>query len=289
MRVDAVVLDIDGVLIDVSDSYRRAIVETVDRLYGESINDATIQALKNAGGFNNDWIVTDAGALLVLARRKGFNLDAETFGDRIADRGGGLTAAKAVIEAELGDRATDVFDQWDPDRIRAVFQQLYLGSELYRELEDEEPDHEEPGYIHDEPVLIEPATIEAFTADFDVGIVTGRPEAETLIALERIGLDVPPEHRFTMDDPTPGKPDPTALQELATRFGADALAFAGDTLDDVRMAINATEDDPDREYYGVGVLTGGLTGDEGRRKFESVGATTVVETINDLPAHLEIR
>lgn len=287
MRVDAVVLDIDGVLIDVADSYRRAIVETIERLYGDTIDDTTIQAFKDAGGFNNDWVVTDAGALLVVARRMGFDLDAETFGDRIADHGGGLPAAKTVIEAELGDRAAEVFEQWEPDRIRAVFQQLYLGSELYRELEGEAPEYDEPGYIHDEPVLIEPATLKAVTADFDVGVVTGRPEAEAIIALDRIGLDIPADHRFTMDDPTPGKPDPTALRKLAARFDADALVFAGDTLDDVRTAVNAAENDADREYYGVGVLTGGLTGPEGRRKFEKAGATAVVETINDLPEHLE--
>jgi DNA-binding FadR family transcriptional regulator len=37
MEVDAVVLDVDGVLVDVADSYRRAIVETVERLYGERL------------------------------------------------------------------------------------------------------------------------------------------------------------------------------------------------------------------------------------------------------------
>jgi len=32
MEVDTVVLDVDGVLVDVADSYRRAVVETVARL-----------------------------------------------------------------------------------------------------------------------------------------------------------------------------------------------------------------------------------------------------------------
>ncbi|MFB6220879.1 MAG: TIGR01548 family HAD-type hydrolase, partial [Halolamina sp.] len=36
MQADAVVLDVDGVLVDVADSYRRAILETVERRHGET-------------------------------------------------------------------------------------------------------------------------------------------------------------------------------------------------------------------------------------------------------------
>ena len=34
MQVDALVVDIDGVLVDVADSYRKAIRESIDRVYG---------------------------------------------------------------------------------------------------------------------------------------------------------------------------------------------------------------------------------------------------------------
>jgi len=85
-----------------------------------------------------------------------------------------------------------------------------------------------------------------------------------------------------MDDWAAGKPDPTALVTLAERFDAEAVAFAGDTLDDSKTAVNAEETDS-RTYYGIGVLTGGLTGSEGRAKFEQSGASAVVESVNDLP------
>ena len=63
MNVGAVVLDIDGVLVDVENSYRRAIIETIDHIYGETIDNTEIQQFKNAGGFNNDWELTDAVGL----------------------------------------------------------------------------------------------------------------------------------------------------------------------------------------------------------------------------------
>lgn len=48
MHADAVVLDIDGVLVDVADSYRRAIVESVDRHYGTTISRDEVQLFKDA-------------------------------------------------------------------------------------------------------------------------------------------------------------------------------------------------------------------------------------------------
>lgn len=50
----------DGVLVDVSDSYRKAIQETVKFFTGKPALLAEIQALKEKGGYNNDWDLTEA-------------------------------------------------------------------------------------------------------------------------------------------------------------------------------------------------------------------------------------
>ena len=285
MQVDAVVLDIDGVLVDVADSYRRAILESVERVYDETLSSETVQAFKDAGGFNNDWELTYAAALFVLARREGYDGDVAAFTDAIADASGGLAAAESCVERALDEEAhARVRTAWDPPRLRAVFQALYLGATLYRELEGEAPPFDAAGYIHDEPVLVAEHTLETLAAAYDLGVLTGRPAAEADLALDRVGLAVDDDHRFTMDDWDEGKPHPRALVTLAERFDADRVAFAGDTLDDVRTAVRAAEADSGREYYGIGVLTGGLRGSEGREKFVAAGADAVVETVNDLPA-----
>ncbi|WP_336135140.1 TIGR01548 family HAD-type hydrolase [Natronomonas amylolytica] len=287
MNVDAVILDIDGVLVDVADSYRRAIVESIEHVYGETIEKDDIQLFKNAGGFNNDWELTYAAALYVLARREKPGLSIETYAGLIAASGGGPEAAQTAVADELDPASREqILSEWDRERLRDVFQQLYLGSDLYRELEGGEPDLDTEGFIHDEPVLLSPETREALEA-WPLGVVTGRPAAEADIALERVGLDIPDEHRFTMDDWEEGKPHPRALLDLADAFDADSLAFVGDTLDDIHTANNAAEADPEREYYGVGVLTGGLTGEKGQRKYREVGADVIIDSINDLPTLLD--
>ncbi|MEF8887510.1 MAG: TIGR01548 family HAD-type hydrolase [Haloarculaceae archaeon] len=286
MNVDAVVLDVDGVLVDVADSYRRAIVESVDRVYGDTIAKEDVQAFKNAGGFNNDWELTYAAALFVLARHEGMDRSLSGFTAAVEGLGGGLDAALSVVAEELPPAANErVLREWDRDRLRETFQALYLGADLYRDLEGGDPPLSAPGYIHDEPVLVTADTVTALTDRWPVGVLTGRPAPEAAIALERVGLEVPPDHRFTMDDWPASKPDPGALISLAKTFEADRLAFAGDTLDDVQTAVNASGAD-DRSYLGVGVLTGGLTGEEGRERFECAGAEAVVETVNDLPGVL---
>jgi len=53
-----VLFDMDGVLVDVSGSYRRAIEETVYFFTGCEVNPVTIQRYKDQGGFNDDWVLT---------------------------------------------------------------------------------------------------------------------------------------------------------------------------------------------------------------------------------------
>ena len=52
------VFDMDGVLVEVSESYRETIVRTVNIFTGKTITRESIQEYKNLGGYNNDWILS---------------------------------------------------------------------------------------------------------------------------------------------------------------------------------------------------------------------------------------
>jgi HAD superfamily phosphatase len=291
MEGDAVVLDVDGVLVDVEDSYRRAIVESIDRVYGETIDRDQVQMFKNAGGFNNDWELTYAAALYLLAHERGLTVGLQSFTDEIALNEGGLAAAESVVEETIGTEEMDaVREEWHREELKDTFQQLYLGQKLYEKLEGEAPDIETTGFIYDEEPLITTEALRDLLDRFSVGILTGRPAAEADIAINRVGLeDLPEDLVFTMDDWEGSKPDPDALEELATRMEAESLVFVGDSLDDIRTAVNAQQEDDDREYYAIGVLSGGLSGEEGRIEFELEGADEVVEDVNDIPGIIDER
>ncbi len=55
---DVLVFDMDGVLVEVGESYREAIREVVEHFTGESVSQDEIQDFKNAGGWNNDWLLS---------------------------------------------------------------------------------------------------------------------------------------------------------------------------------------------------------------------------------------
>jgi HAD superfamily phosphatase len=68
-----IVFDMDGVLTEVSESYREAIVQTVEHFTGKRITRDLIQQYKNQGGWNNDWalsqkIASDLGVEIEYAK-----------------------------------------------------------------------------------------------------------------------------------------------------------------------------------------------------------------------------
>ncbi|MFP4228431.1 MAG: TIGR01548 family HAD-type hydrolase [Salinivenus sp.] len=73
VQLRALLFDMDGVLVDVSRSYRRAIEETVEHFTGRQIGENAIQRYKNYGGFEDDWklthaIITDTAMEVPLSR-----------------------------------------------------------------------------------------------------------------------------------------------------------------------------------------------------------------------------
>ena len=71
MEPGLIVFDMDGVLVDVTESFRETIVRTVEHFTGSAISRAEIQDYKNQGGFNDDWklshhVITKRGVAVDL-------------------------------------------------------------------------------------------------------------------------------------------------------------------------------------------------------------------------------
>lgn len=76
MTAPILVFDMDGVLVDVTESYREAIAQTVEHFTGTRISNDEIQQYKNDGGWNDDWqlshhIVNKAGVSATFEEVKG--------------------------------------------------------------------------------------------------------------------------------------------------------------------------------------------------------------------------
>ncbi len=94
--------DIDGVLIDVSNSYRRAIQETVEFFSWQKVSPEEIQAVKIEQKINNDWIATQK-----ILKQKGFDVSFEKVVEKFQEvylgknSDGAILNEKFLMEKEL--------------------------------------------------------------------------------------------------------------------------------------------------------------------------------------------
>jgi HAD superfamily phosphatase len=58
MERPLIVFDMDGVLVDVTESYRETVARTVQHFTGSAVSRPEIQDYKNQGGWNDDWLLS---------------------------------------------------------------------------------------------------------------------------------------------------------------------------------------------------------------------------------------
>lgn len=218
-----VIFDIDGVIRDVGNSYRRAIADTVkhftDGAWRPTMED--LDNLKSEGIWNNDW---EASQELIYRY-----FEAQ---DKTRDE---IELDYDYPQGTLRDRIVD------------FFQERYRGK--HPELFD--------GYIADEPLLISPGYFKQLNENkIGYGFFSGatRGSAEFVIK-QRLKLDNPV--LVAMGD-APSKPDPQGMFDTISQIEADCdntpAFYLGDTVADMYTVARAREIDPQRQWIGVGIL-----------------------------------
>jgi HAD superfamily hydrolase (TIGR01548 family) len=88
---EALLFDMDGVLADVSGSYRRAILETAGS-FGEEFSAENVARAKRRLGANNDWVLTQG-----LLAERGLHIDLEEVTARFQEIYSDLAAGEKLI------------------------------------------------------------------------------------------------------------------------------------------------------------------------------------------------
>lgn len=76
-EAELIVFDMDGVLVDDSESYRDTIIATVRHFTGREVTRELVQDYKNQGGWNDDWLLAQK-----IARDLGVEVEYETLVQR---------------------------------------------------------------------------------------------------------------------------------------------------------------------------------------------------------------
>jgi phosphoglycolate phosphatase-like HAD superfamily hydrolase len=277
-KVRTVIFDVDGVLLDVSNSFRKAIIYGVDYYFriklglkGKThlVSNQVVEAFKQSGGFNNDWELASAIVLFYLERYLSKNKPSTLEGlkeseapiidalQRINTEKEGVRAFKkhylGVVKAN-----TTLKDIYDEDVLYSILQTLYAGKraeEIYgsriqlpvkhrRKIEEFELHRREI------PLLKE----ELLPKDLNYAIVTGRNEGEAALAAQFFPfLFKKAEVVITDNGRFPLKPSPEVLRFVIEKRLHPAL-FVGDSRDDYETVSNSKAYYQTEELYFAAVI-----------------------------------
>ena len=282
MTFDAVVFDVDGVLVDTDRSYTEAVIRTVQHFLvreagvrddGPAVDRATVRAFYRGGSWNNDWDLA-YGLLAWLLAAPGVSTRARARHAEPAER-----AARRTRD-ELA-RAAGPALRWSWEEVRGVFEELYNGSAVAAERYGVAPRlHLAHGLAAEETVLLERRGLEDLAAlgITKIGVVTGRTAADFAQVRARLPFG---EGLAIATDDDGHKPDPALLAQVMTALDAHAALAVGDTLDDLRMAQRYAGTALGRERPVTPVI---LCGPDEVDAYRAAGARHFIRRVGELPA-----
>ena len=308
-----IVFDMDGVLIDVSSSYRDTVRKTASiflspchgagKLKQPLFDLADLAVVKQSGGLNNDWDLTHRVLTLLLSKVPSAENDFDRGRWDISSLASFLETETNPLEKLLGSSpsfrsgAADYYYKGDVGTgniIKQIFQEVYLGPVLFKSTYGFSSMHyKEDGFILREKLLVERNKLAELAENSILAIATGRPAAEAVYPVGKHGIDVFSKI-ITLDDCLAAeaevmkksgrrvsfsKPDPFMLDAAAGQITADdrsvdSFYYIGDMPDDMIAAKKASF-----PFKAVGVTysaPGGTKGSEMRLR--AAGADFIADT-----------
>ena len=314
----------DGVIIDVSESYREVVRQTTRQFFSparaaeqlpEPLFDLSdLAEVKQSGGLNNDWDLTFVvinllfnlvDALKVYESRDPWSRYRQTIRhcsvDRLADF---LVSTDNPLKSLLnkwGKQQDPLIaglyegDVGSGNIIKQIFQEIYLGPELFKSSYDMEPKiYRGNGYILKEELLLDRSILTEFSQKNLLAIATGRPGSEAEYALKHFQLRQFFPMVLTLDDcvreeqrilaeegraVSLSKPDPFMLDAIAEGHHktVNGLFYIGDMPDDMLAAGRSRF-----KYKSIGFLVSAPDKSSLKKNLQRAGADYIVENFESL-------
>lgn len=302
-KLDAIIFDCDGVLIDISNSYDLAIKKTVDFITSKfvsiklQVTTEMIDSFKKTGGFNDEVDVTYALILVAAASKK----IGKSFPDLVpevaknADPTGIVSVEKyldllKVDLSEIKKKLVYPAKKFESP-LSSIFDEMFYGTDLYTKLYKRSPQFfDGTGLIENDIVLVTKDLLQELHQRFDnnIAIVTGRGAISAGHSLGKLFDEFNLENsRFLEDEPREmAKPNPESLISSINGMRALCSMFVGDSMEDYIMARKA--DDSGNPTLFCGIYGTSQDPESKRNFFEQKGADLVLESISLLPKALNL-
>lgn len=268
-KFKAILFDIDNVLVDTRRSYLDAIRWCVDLFLTHSAvphfhpgpNSRTpkiltlhdVSEFKLLGGFNDDWdccygLLVYLMSLPVKSRSAHALHEAKNIPAFVKKVGHRPLGVSGIVKMLGRHPAIKI------EKIERIFQEIYLGPELFHKLEKSRPIYwKKRGLIHTEKLIFAKEILETLKrADIRLGIATGRPRFEAEFVFKRYGVFELFDAMTTIDEVKEAeekagkslrKPNPYSLIETAKKLKLrDGLLYIGDLPDDMLAAKRAAHE-----------------------------------------------
>jgi HAD superfamily phosphatase len=304
-KIQGVIFDIDGVIVDTRKSYLESICITTE-LYlsqilgfrskgGKLLTLKDVETFKMLGGFNNDWDCTEGLLLyflsLVPARANRQDISIKYLRSKKNISGLLKSKTRTFLNSKKNKALLSYQD------IVYLFQEIYLGGTLFKKCYKESPLYWKKAglYLKEKALTPKKLLVELKKKGLKLGVATGRTRFEAEMVLKQFKIDKCFDSVFTADEiekeekkqrrlkkkeVSLSKPHPYLLEVNAKKLKLQHFAYVGDLPDDILTAKRASRDG--LNIKAIGTLAGVTEKQRMQRQMKQAGAYSVVKSANEL-------
>lgn len=303
-KLDAMIFDCDGVLIDVTNSYDLAIKKTVSFMIkklvqiekSDLVTTKIIDGFKATGGFNDEVDVTYALILSIIAATKMQKPITKFifYVIKNSDQTGIKSVEKYLDSLKI--KLTEIrkkmcYPSQKLNILSLTFDEIFYGAKLFYQLYKKKPQFfDGKGLIENDVVLVKKELIDKLKKQFGkkLAIVTGRGILSARHSLKKLLEEFDLKNSMFLEDKPRNlsKPNPQSLVMAIKGLNSSCTAFVGDSVEDFLMARKS-------DKLGNKTLFCGIYGTSKdpktkRALFEKKGADMILETIDLIPKALNL-
>jgi HAD superfamily phosphatase len=304
--VECALFDVDGVLVDVRNSYNLAIKNTVEFITKymtgmpcsrKLVTNTLLLRFKQTGGFNNEIDISYAIILALLSRpfhesivvKREFLFTVA----KHANKTGILSVEKYLSSLYTSSHIEKLKVNLKypapvgKSPLATVFDELFYGPTLFRKQHNMEPRyyHGKP-FIENDKLVVGKKALNLISKKFrgKLAVISGRSRIAAQYSLKPLFKIFNTKASVFLEDEIREhwKPNPYSIKKAMGHLGVKTALYVGDSIEDLYMTKKA-EREADVKILFIGVYGCSVRPQEMTKKFKEANADIIIKNVNYLP------